>query len=201
GVASWCTVITSAPAFANASIWRSGRLIIRCTSTIPPASWTCSSIDRATRSPIVIGGTKCPSMTSTWMTFAPAPMTVSTCSPSRAKSALRIDGATCGEARSSLALTQPTLNGGCAFRLRADLGEDPFEPGLGLAVHVLHGCGDAWVDRGDLRVQLVGHRAVGGVALAARAQFDQVHRLARVHVEDVADPVAQAERVRRELAV
>ncbi len=35
------------------------------------------------------------------------------------------------------------------------------------------------------------------MALAAGAQLDQVHRLARVEVEHVADPVAEAERVRR----
>src|SRR5579862_5804771 len=46
------------------------------------------------RAPKVIGGTKCPSMTSTWMTRAPAASTAPTCSPSRAKSAARIDGAT-----------------------------------------------------------------------------------------------------------
>ena len=44
--------------------------------------------------PSVIDGTKCPSMTSTWMTRAPAASTSSTCAPSRAKSAERIDGAT-----------------------------------------------------------------------------------------------------------
>ena len=45
----------------------------------------------------------------------------------------------------------------------------------------------------------LGDGAVGGVALAAGAQLDQVHRLARVEVEDVADPEGEAERVRREL--
>ena len=37
------------------------------------------------------------------------------------------------------------------------------------------------------------------MALAAGAQLAQVHRLARVEVEHVADPVAEAERVRRRL--
>ena len=48
----------------------------------------------ATSGPIVIGGTKWPSITSTWMTRAPASMTSATCEPSFEKSAERIDGAT-----------------------------------------------------------------------------------------------------------
>ena len=48
---------------------------------------------RPTSGPIVIGGTKWPSMTSTWMTRAPASSTSPTCSPRRAKSAARIEGA------------------------------------------------------------------------------------------------------------
>src|ERR671922_2184008 len=43
---------------------------------------------------IVIGGTKCPSMTSTWISRAPAAITSATWAPSREKSAERIDGAT-----------------------------------------------------------------------------------------------------------
>ena len=62
-----------------------------------------------------------------------------------------------------------------------------------------HRRGDRRVDPRDLRVQRVRDGAVGRVALAARAQLDQVHRLARVHVEHVADPVAEAERVGRQL--
>ena len=46
-------------------------------------------------------------------------------------------------------------------------------------------------------VHLVRDRAVGRVALAAGAQLDQLHRLARVEVQHVADPVAEAERVGR----
>src|SRR5215472_16137534 len=38
-------------------------------------------------------GTKCPSITSTWMRSAPARSASATCSPKRAKSAARIDGA------------------------------------------------------------------------------------------------------------
>ena len=44
-----------------------------------------------------------------------------------------------------------------------------------------------------------GDGAVARVALASGAQLDQLHRLARVEVEDEADPVAEAERVRRGL--
>ena len=60
----------------------------------PPASWTWSAIAPAISGPIVIGGTKWPSMTSTWITRAPASITSATCAPSRAKSAERIEGAT-----------------------------------------------------------------------------------------------------------
>src|SRR4051794_39952803 len=55
------------------------------------------------------------------------------------------------------------------------------------------------MDCRDLRVQLVRDGPVARMTLATRAQLDQVHRLARVQIEDVSDPVAQAERVRREL--
>ena len=53
---------------------------------------------------------------------------------------------------------------------------------------------------GDLRVHLVRDRAVARVALAPGAQLDQVHRLARVEVEHVADAEAEAERVGRGVA-
>ena len=62
----------------------------------PPAAPTRSRSAATTSGPIVIGGTKCPSMTSTWITRAPASSTSCTCSPSRSKSAARIDGATRG---------------------------------------------------------------------------------------------------------
>jgi hypothetical protein len=78
GVASAWKVMLSAPAFANSSMWSSGRSIIRWTSIAPPASWTRSAIEPATSGPIVIGGTKCPSITSTWMIRAPAAITSST---------------------------------------------------------------------------------------------------------------------------
>jgi hypothetical protein len=40
-------------------------------------------MDSTITGPIVIGGTKWPSITSTWIARAPASMTVSSCSPSR----------------------------------------------------------------------------------------------------------------------
>src|SRR5215210_8972352 len=73
---------------------RSGRSTMRCTSSTPPRSCTRSRNVATIREPIEIGGTKWPSITSTWITRAPASITASTCSPRRAKSAARIDGAT-----------------------------------------------------------------------------------------------------------
>ena len=64
-------------------------------------------------------------------------------------------------------------------------------------VDVRHRRRDGRVDRGDLGVHLVRDGAVARVALAARAELDQLHRLAGVEVEDEADPVAEAQRVRR----
>ena len=49
--------------------------------------------DWTTGAPIERLGTKCPSITSTWMRSAPACSASATCSPKRAKSAERIDGA------------------------------------------------------------------------------------------------------------
>ena len=46
-------------------------------------------------------------------------------------------------------------------------------------------------------MHLVGDGAVARMPLAAGAQLDQLHRLAGVEVEDEADPVAEAQRVRR----
>src|SRR4051794_19276742 len=51
------------------------------------------------------------------------------------------------------------------------------------------------MDLADEPVHLVGDRAVGGVALAAGAQLDELHRLARVEVEHVANAEAEAEGV------
>ena len=60
---------------------------------------------------------------------------------------------------------------------------------------------DGRVDRSDLGVHLVRHGAVGRMALPARAQLDQLHRLTGVEVEHVADAVAEAQRVHRETRV
>ena len=60
----------------------------------PPPPATCSRSAETTSGPIVIGGTKWPSITSTWITRAPAASTSPTCSRSRPKSAERIEGAT-----------------------------------------------------------------------------------------------------------
>ena len=53
----------------------------------------CGRRARTTSGPIVMFGTKWPSMTSTWIQSAPAATTSRTSSPSRAKSADRIEGA------------------------------------------------------------------------------------------------------------
>src|SRR6266545_3924439 len=91
----------SAPASAKDSMWRSGRSTIRWQSSSPPRSWTRSWSARTTSGPIVIGGTKCPSMTSTCKMRAPASMTASTSSPRRRKSAESSDGTTWGVRRLS----------------------------------------------------------------------------------------------------
>src|SRR5581483_4241006 len=87
-------VTLSAPARANSSTCLSGRSIMRCTSMAAPASWTRSAIAPTIKAPKVIGGTKWPSITSTWMIRAPASSTSFTWDPRRAKSADRIEGAT-----------------------------------------------------------------------------------------------------------
>src|SRR4051812_16716648 len=84
---------------------------------------------------------------------------------------------------------------GVELRLRAHLGEDALEAGLGVGVDVRHRGGGGRVDGRDLPVHLVGDRAVRRVALASGAQLDEVHRLAGVEIEHEADPVAEAERV------
>ena len=61
---------------------------------------------------MVIGGTKWPSITSTWISRAPAAITSSTWAPSREKSAERIDGATRLPANSSRGEAAGRLVGG-----------------------------------------------------------------------------------------
>ena len=68
-------MIESAPAAANSSTRRSGRSTIRCTSSTPPRSCTWSRSASTISAPIEIGGTKWPSITSTWITRAPASIT------------------------------------------------------------------------------------------------------------------------------
>ena len=82
-------MIVFAPASANDATCRSGRSTIRCTSRCSPRSRSA----RQTGGPIDSGGTKCPSITSMWMTSAPAACTAATCSRRRPKSAERTDGA------------------------------------------------------------------------------------------------------------
>src|SRR5439155_16796211 len=69
----------------------------------------------------------------------------------------------------------------------------------GGAVDERHGRGDRLVagHLGDLSVHLVGDGAIGGMALRARAQLDEVHRLARVHLDGEADAVGHADGVGR----
>src|SRR5262245_53628045 len=74
----------------NDSTKRPGSLTIKCTSS--------GSLVRGRRlctiaGPILKLGTKWPSMTSTWMRLAPAASTAATSSPSRLKSAARMEGA------------------------------------------------------------------------------------------------------------
>src|ERR1700722_14790171 len=78
---------------------------MRCRSSMAPASCTVSASAETTTGPSVIGGTKWPSITSTWITRAPASSTSETCSRRRPKSAERIDGATRTLLRSSEAET------------------------------------------------------------------------------------------------
>jgi hypothetical protein len=66
--------------------------------------------------------------------------------------------------------------------VRAHLGQDALEPRLGVDVDVRHRPRHRGVDRRDLGVHLVRDGAVAGMALAPRAQLDQLHRLAGIEV-------------------
>src|SRR6476661_10309182 len=90
GPASACTVMMSEPALAKASMKGSQGAIIRCTSN---TFLECGRNACTTSGPIVIFDTKCPSITSTWIQSQPAASMARTSSPSRAKSAERMDGA------------------------------------------------------------------------------------------------------------
>src|SRR5262245_28646804 len=90
GPASACTVMMSDPALAKASMKGSQGVIIRCTSKV---FFECGRSACTTSGPMVMFGTKCPSITSTWIQSQPASSMARTSSPSRAKSAERMDGA------------------------------------------------------------------------------------------------------------
>ena len=80
----------SAPASAKASRNGSTGEIIRWTSN---GLAVCGRSAFTTAGPMVMLGTKWPSITSTWIQSAPAASIARTSSPSRAKSADRIEGA------------------------------------------------------------------------------------------------------------
>ena len=104
GVASKWKVIESAPALDEVLDLTLGALDHQVdVEHRRRLSCTCSRSASTTSGPIVIGGTKWPSITSTWMTRAPASRTSWTCSRSRPKSAERIEGATRTPRRSSRA--------------------------------------------------------------------------------------------------
>ena len=60
---STCTVTMSAPASQKASTYRTGRTIMRCTSS---GSFVTGRMHRTTGMPMVMLGTNTPSITSTW---------------------------------------------------------------------------------------------------------------------------------------
>src|SRR5438876_4052947 len=99
--ASTCTVMPLAPARTNSATCRSGCWIMRCTSSGRAVARRSAS---TTRGPMVIGGTKLPSITSTWIQSAPAAATARTSSASRPKSADRMEAAI---VRTTWRLTEP----------------------------------------------------------------------------------------------
>src|SRR5918996_898203 len=80
----------SEPASVNSSKKKSGTEIIRWISN---GKRVTRRSDATIGTPIEMLGTKCPSMTSTWMRSAPACSASPTCLPKCAKSAERMDGA------------------------------------------------------------------------------------------------------------
>src|SRR5258708_1469802 len=89
--ASWCTEIQLAPASAKAGMNSSACSIIRWQSRMALGRAFLS--DATTSGPIVIFGTKWPSITSTWSTVPPPSSAAFASSPRRAKFAERIEGA------------------------------------------------------------------------------------------------------------
>ena len=90
GATSAWMVSPVAPALAKLSKYFSGSTTMRCTSSGSSVTRLAVSI---TLAPKVRFGTKQPSMTSTWIQSAPPATHMAISSPSRAKSALRIEGA------------------------------------------------------------------------------------------------------------
>mmetsp|Transcript_9758 Transcript_9758/g.26345 ORF Transcript_9758/g.26345 Transcript_9758/m.26345 type:complete len:222 (-) Transcript_9758:104-769(-) len=88
--ASQCTEMMSAPALAKSSTRCSGSTIMRWQSSTASGSFLRRA--STTRGPMVMLGTKRPSMTSTCTQSAPAFSTSSTSCPSLEKSADKIDG-------------------------------------------------------------------------------------------------------------
>ena len=88
--ASWCTEIQSAPASAKAGMKSSGFSIIKWQSSGTSVTWRS---DFTTGGPIVILGTKWPSITSTCKSVPPPSRAAWTSSARRAKSADKIEGA------------------------------------------------------------------------------------------------------------
>jgi hypothetical protein len=86
------------------------------------------------------------------------------------------------------------------LRLGAALGLQALEVHVA-AVDVRHRPRDRAVPRRGLDelVHRVRHAPVGRVALRARAELDQVHRLARAHLHDEADAVRHRDRVLRDV--
>jgi hypothetical protein len=76
------------------------------------------------------------------------------------------------------------------------LGGQAFEVGIG-EIDVTHGVGNPVVTGhfGDLTVHLVSNASVTGVALRSGAKFDEVHGLAGVHLDHVADAKRQCDAV------
>ncbi|AEH53145.1 hypothetical protein BCO26_1087 [Heyndrickxia coagulans 2-6] len=88
--ASTWTEIVSAPAFAKASKYWSGFSIIKWTSS---GSFVTGRTAPTTSGPIVMFGTKWPSITSIWIQSAPPSSTSLISSPNFAKFADKIEGA------------------------------------------------------------------------------------------------------------
>mmetsp|Transcript_21810 Transcript_21810/g.35300 ORF Transcript_21810/g.35300 Transcript_21810/m.35300 type:complete len:207 (-) Transcript_21810:17-637(-) len=92
--ASACTEMMSAPALAKSATRSSGSTIIRCTSNTLSVTGRSAS---TTRGPMVMLGTKRPSMVSMWIHSAPALSTAMTSAPRVAKLAERMLGDTMTE--------------------------------------------------------------------------------------------------------